>query len=94
MPRSTCNSVLLFDSSSSKGQVSTTIGINSGGLLAEEKQSIPGLAEKSRQTGSNQKEMQFTEENSYFVGRTMPRGATVDIFNMFHHVFYGYCCIK
>lgn len=31
-------------------------------------------------------------KNSHLVGPTRPRGATVDIFNMFHSRFYGYCC--
>ena len=75
-----------LDSCFSIRQVSTAIGIDSRGRLAEEKHSDPGLAQKAKQTCSNREEMQFAEKASCLIGLTMPRGAIVDIFNMFHSI--------
>ena len=83
-----------LDSCFSIRQVSTATGINSRGRLAEEKHFIPGLAQKSKQTCSNQEEMQFAEKTSCLIGLTMPWGAIVDIFNMFHYIVYGCYCTK
>lgn len=63
-------------------------------MLAEEKSTTLARQNSYDKRVPNQTEMQSSEEHSGLVGQPRPRGAIVDIFNMFHYIVSGYCCSK